>query len=124
MAVLPDSVAGIITTADPTMIVGLADVMKERGLTGEWSMAIKYITLFNPASSAAPFILRKRVLDENGGQRFIRRKDKSMPATDDWSFGQFGGIMVLSHVEHWYEVVMDSAPVSPIEYCVDFGLTR
>lgn len=124
MAVLIDSVAGVISTADPTMIIGLAEVMNERGLTGEWSMAIKLITLYNPASSAAPFLLRKRVLDVNDEQRFIRRKDQSIPATDDWSFGQFGGIFVLSDVEHWYEVVMDSAPVSPIEYCVDFGLTR
>lgn len=123
MAVAPHSVSGIISTSDPTKIIGLADVMEELGLKGPWIVAIKLITLYNPHSAAATFVLRKRVLDENDEERFIRRFDKSIPATDEWVFGAFGAIMVLDNVEHWYELKMDSAPTQPIEYCIDFGLT-
>ena len=114
MAVVVGSVSGIVSTSDATKIIGLDKPGR---------MAIKLLTLYNPHSSAAPFLLRKRVLDENDEERFIRRFDASIPSTDSWVFGTLGGIIVLDNVEHWYELVMDSAPTQPIEYCIDFGVT-
>lgn len=33
-----------------------------------------------------------------------------------------GEILVLNHPEHWYELLMDSAPVKPIKYIIDFAV--
>ena len=113
MTALLDSISGIVSTTEPTKLIGL----EKPG-----TIAIKLITLYNPHSSAAAFILRKRVLDENLEERFIKRFDDSIPATDSWVFGTLGGIIVLNDVEHWLELDLDSDPTQPIEFCIDFAV--
>ena len=123
MAVIVGSVSGIVSTSDATKIISLDDALEALGRKGAGAVAIKLLTLYNPDSSAAPFILRKRVLDENNEERFIRRFDDSIAATDAWVFGTLGAILVIDNMDDWYELLMDSNPAQPIEYCIDFGLT-
>ena len=121
MSAIVDSISGIVSNSDGAKLIGLDDAAGVLGRDVE-RLAIKLITLYNPHSSAATFILRKRVLDENNEERFIKRFDDSIPATDSWVFGTLGGILILSDVEDWYELKLDSAPTQPIEYCVDFAV--
>lgn len=100
------STDGIVTTANAFPIWDVPGICRR-------------INLYNPNATAAPFILRK-VRENPGGLQIIRQWDDSIPATDSWERGSLGGVMVLQPGSR-LELIMDAAPVKPIEFTVDYS---
>lgn len=113
MALKVDSFHGLIIDTNPVVIAKIPDDMNV-------SIGITLITLYNPNSTAVPFLLRKfvKIADD---EIFYIRKDKSISAKDDWEWGTLRHIP-LSDPEHYYDVKLDSNPPNgkPIEFVVDW----
>lgn len=81
---------------------------------------IRGITLYNPNGGAADFILRYHGYNTLGDEMIIRRYDEQIAATDEWTFGEQGAVMVVPPMTR-VELVLDSDPTTPIEWSVDWA---
>lgn len=115
---------GIIEDEQAVVIASIDRAIKQLGFVIS-TLVIRSITFYNPDTSPAPFQLRKRIKDDLGdnGERFLRDDDSEIKSFIPWKFGNLGGIKVLDDRDHYYDIIMDSAPPaeSPIEYIVVFG---
>ena len=107
--------SGVTASTQPVILVK-PDQYQE----GPAKEIVKLLTLYNPNSSAVSFLIQYVIYVDDREVR-IRRFDDSIPATDSWSFGMLGAVMVVENPNR-LELVLDSEPTEAIEWSADIAV--